>query len=128
MYQRTACVFSFNLTLPTTLKLDKARKSRWEKEKARPLEERGWIRKCRKNIFPVLEAELVSRKIKFDVIACCLNLTGTTFARKMNGKVKITIKEAEAIKNFLGSAMTLEELFVRNDGRDTTETFSTRRS
>ena len=37
------------------------------------------------------------------------------------------MEEATAIKNFLGSDMTLEELFIRNDGRDATETFSTRR-
>lgn len=104
--------------------LDKARTSRWEKEKTRPPEQRGWIRKCRKNVYPVIEAELRRRKIKFSVIAVPLNITSSTFARKMNGTVGITLEEAMIIKNFLGLDMTLEELFVRNDGFDAEKTFS----
>ena len=106
--------------------IKKAREIRWEKEKARPPKERGWIRKCRKNIFPVLEAELISRKIKFSTIASYLNMTETTFARKMNGKVYIKVEEAEAIKNFLGLDMTIEELFIRDDSFDAEKTFSNR--
>lgn len=106
--------------------LDKARISRWEKEKERPPEERGWIRKCRKNVYPVLEAELISRKIKFSTVADCLNTTVTTLARKMNGKVRIKVEEAEAIKNFLGSDMTIEELFIRDDDFGAEKTFSNR--
>ncbi len=104
--------------------LDKARKSRWEKEKVRPPEQRGWIRRCRKNVYPVLEAELVSRKIKFAQIACQLNITDTTFARKMNGTVCITIEEAKAIRNFLGVDLSLEELFSRSDGVEFEKIFS----
>lgn len=108
--------------------LDKARITRWEKEKARPPEERGWIRKCRKNLYPVLEAELISRKIKFSTVAICLNVTVATFSRKMNGKVAIRIEEAEAIRKFLGLDMALEELFTREDGHDAMKNFSTRRA
>ena len=108
--------------------LDKARSSRWEKEKARPPEQRGWIRKCRNNVYPVIEAELRRRKIKFSVIVVPLNITSATFARKMNGTVGITLEEATIIKNFLGLDMTLEELFVRNDGFDAEKTFSKRKA
>ena len=108
--------------------LDKARKSRWDKERARPPEERGWIRRTRKFVYPLLEAELVSRKLKYATVGAVLNMTGATFARKMNGTVGFTIEEATAVKNFLGVDIPLEKLFSRNDGFDATKTFSTRKA
>ena len=108
--------------------LDKARKSRWDKERARPPEERGWIRRTRKFVYPLLEAELVSRKLKYATVGAVLNMTGATFARKMNSTVGFTIEEATAVKNFLGVDIPLEELFSRNDGFDATKTFSTRKA
>jgi len=44
----------------------------------------------------------------------------------MNGKVCIKVEEAEAIKNFLGLDMSIEELFIRDDGFSAEKTFSNR--
>lgn len=107
--------------------LDKARKSRWEKEKARPPEERGWIRRNRKNVFPVIETELRRRKIKYSTLADSIGLPKGNIERKLNGKVSFSIEEAEAVKSFLGLDMSLEELFIRNDGLGAEKTFSIRR-
>ena len=107
--------------------LDKARKSRWEKEKARPPEERGWIRRNRKNVFPIIETELRRRKIKYSTLANYIGLPKGNIERKLNGKVSFSIEEAEAVKNFLGLDMTLEELFIRDDGFGAEKTFSTKR-
>lgn len=104
--------------------LDNMRKSRWEKEKARPLEERGWIRRCRKNVFPIIEAELRSRKIKYSTLAEAIDLPKGNIERKLNGKVGFSMEEAEAIRTFLGLDMSLEELFNRDDGFGAEKTFS----
>lgn len=40
--------------------------------------------------------------------------------------MKFTIEEAEAIKNFLGLDMSIEELFIRDDGFNAEKTFSNR--
>ena len=104
--------------------LENMRKSRWEKEKARPPEERGWIRRCRKNVFPIIEAELRSRKIKYSTLAEAIGLPKGNIERKLGGKVGFSMEEAEAIRTFLGLDMSLEELFSRDDGFGAEKTFS----
>lgn len=104
--------------------LDKAREIRWEKEKTRPPEERGWISPIRKSIYPVLDVELNQRKIKYSTLANLLKISDKNFSRKMRGKVKFPIEEAEAIKNFLGLEMTIEELFIKENCSDTEKIFS----
>ncbi|MBQ3441683.1 MAG: GIY-YIG nuclease family protein [Selenomonadaceae bacterium] len=96
-------------------KLDEARALRWKKEKLRPFEERGWIRKCRKSIFPIIEAELRQRKIKYATLAKYLNITPASISRKLQGKVRISLEQQESIKKFLNVNMSVEELFKRSE-------------
>ena len=108
--------------------LDKARKSRWEKEKARPPEQRDWSQFNGVGIYPVLEAELVSRKIKLSTLAKHLNLSDWSVARKFHDYVKFSIEDAEAIRDFLQVDTPLEVLFSRSDGVDFENIFSNRRA
>lgn len=104
--------------------LDKARKSRWEKEKARPPEQRGCSQFNGAGIYPVLEAELRLRKIKLSTLAKHLNLSDWSVARKFHDYVKFSIEDAEAIRDFLQIDTPLEVLFSRSDGVDFEKTFS----
>lgn len=66
--------------------LKKAREIRLEKEKARPPEERGCIKKFRKSVYPVLETELIKRKISHTVLAKIFGITPWSISKKYEVK------------------------------------------
>lgn len=65
--------------------------------------------------FPVLEAELQRQGIKAAQLAELLGMSSNSVARRMKGLITLFPDEKEAIKNFLGVEMTIEELFRRAD-------------
>ena len=65
--------------------------------------------------FPVLEAELQRQGIKAVQLAELLGMSSNSVARRMKGLIKLLPAQMEAIRNFLGVEMTIEELFRRAD-------------
>jgi len=62
-------------------------------------------------MFPNLKAELSRRGIFLSDLAVLLGVTVSTVSMKLNGKTPLTLAEAKKIKNHLGVALPLEELF-----------------
>lgn len=66
-------------------------------------------------MYPNLRAELAKRKMTFTHLAGIMGITVGTMSQKNNGKASFTLDEALAIKNALGTDLTIEELFQRED-------------
>lgn len=69
-------------------------------------------------MFPNLKAELARAGITHRELASRLNERGvkialSTLSQKMNGKFQFTLDEAEAIREAVGTSLTLEVLFER---------------
>ena len=62
-------------------------------------------------MFPNLRAEMARRKITVAMLAKFLGKRVSTISAKMNGKSQFTLEECKAIKAFLKTELTLEELF-----------------
>ncbi len=62
-------------------------------------------------MFPNCKAELARKNVTLEKLAKVLGLSVTTTSLKLNGKYPLTLKEAKAIKNYLGVDIPLEVLF-----------------
>lgn len=62
-------------------------------------------------MFPNLRAEITRLNLKMADVADAIGLSETHFSLKMNGKYSFTLKEAFAIKKFLGTKLSIDELF-----------------
>jgi len=65
-------------------------------------------------MYPNLRAEIARRKLKMADVAEAIGLSETHFSLKMNGKYGFTLKEAFEIKKFLGTKMSIDELFLES--------------
>ena len=63
-------------------------------------------------MFPNLRAEIIRKGFLFADVAAAINRTESTFSQKMNGKQPFLLSEAFAIKKFLKTEMSLDELFA----------------
>lgn len=59
-----------------------------------------------------LEVELSRKGLTKRELAKILGIGGTTLSNKLNGKSIISLPEAMKIRNILGVAMSIEELFA----------------
>ncbi len=66
-------------------------------------------------VYPVLAAILQKRKITFKQLAKVLGVHKNTVSYKMHGLGNFTPAQMEATKKFLGTEMSVEELFKRNE-------------
>ena len=64
-------------------------------------------------MFPNLRAEMARKNVTVDMLASKLKRTKGTVSQKLNGKSPINLDEAEAIRDYLEPAMTIDELFAR---------------
>ena len=64
-------------------------------------------------MYPNLRAEMARNRVTGNELAEALNIRPATFSEKMNGKSEFTFAEAKFIKEYLGTTLTLEELFER---------------
>lgn len=62
-------------------------------------------------MYPNLRAEITRRNIKMADVAEAVGLSETHFSLKMTGKYGFTLKEAFAIKQFLKTKLSIDELF-----------------
>lgn len=62
-------------------------------------------------MFPNLRAEITRRNVKMADVAEAIGLSETHFSLKMTGKYGFTLKEAFAIKQFLKTKLSIDELF-----------------
>ena len=62
-------------------------------------------------MFPNLRAEITRRNVKMADVAEAIGLSETHFSLKMTGKYGFTLREAFAIKQFLKTKLTIDELF-----------------
>ena len=58
-----------------------------------------------------LKAELARKDVTYDDLAEIIGKTVTTVSLKLTGKQELTLREAKAIKTFLGVDIPLEVLF-----------------
>ena len=63
-------------------------------------------------MFPNLRAEITRHNLTMGQVAEAVGISITHFSLKMNGKYAFTLNEALAIKNFLKTEMSVEELFL----------------
>ena len=68
-------------------------------------------------MFPNVEGAKARNKVTLEMLARDprIDCTVSTMSQKLNGKAPLTFKEALAIKDILGSELTLEELFKEGD-------------
>lgn len=66
-------------------------------------------------VYPILANELKRQGITQKQISKHLGLSQAEFSRRMHGKPEFTPAQMEAIKKFLGTEMSVEELFKRNE-------------
>ncbi len=66
-------------------------------------------------MYRVLEAELVRRGITRKELAAYLDIQYNTLNAKLRGDSCFTLDEAIKIKTALGTNLTIEELFERDD-------------
>ena len=66
-------------------------------------------------MFPNLRGEMAKFGVTGNELAAVLKIRPATFSEKMNGKSDFTLTEATLIKSYLGTALTLEELFERDN-------------
>ena len=66
-----------------------------------------------KHMFPNLRAEITRRNLTMAAVADAIGCSITHFSLKMNGKYGFTLAEAFAIKKFLKTDMSIDELFQR---------------
>ena len=64
-------------------------------------------------MYPNLRAEIARRNLTNAAVAAAIGLSESQFSLKMNGKFPFTLKEAIAIKSFLMTTLTIEELFEK---------------
>lgn len=62
-------------------------------------------------MFSNLRAEMARKNITGQELAERIGITNGTFSQKFNGKSDFTLKEAKAIKEALGTDLTIEALF-----------------
>lgn len=62
-------------------------------------------------MYPNLRAEMARKRVTMTELAEHLHITISTLSLKMSGKSDFTLKEAIAIRSFLGVEMDLRELF-----------------
>ena len=62
-------------------------------------------------MFPNLRAEITRRNVKMADVAEAIGLSETHFSLKMTGKYGFTLREAFAIKQFLKTKLSIDELF-----------------
>ena len=62
-----------------------------------------------------LRAEMARNRVTGNDLAEVLKIRPATFSEKMTGKSGFTFAEAQMIKSYLGTSLTLEELFERAD-------------
>lgn len=67
-------------------------------------------------MFRNLLAEMARRKVTAKDLAEKLGITDGTMSGKMNGKSSFSLKEANQIKNILGTDIPIEELFQNEEG------------
>jgi transcriptional regulator with XRE-family HTH domain len=65
-----------------------------------------------KRMFPNLRAEITRHNLTMAEVADAIGLTATHFSLKMNGKYGFTLSEAFAIKQFLKTKLSIDELFM----------------
>ena len=75
----------------------------------------GKVYREKEPFYPVLRALLEQKKIFHKDIAEFLGIAKVTVARKLNNRSTLTLAEMEAIKKFLNTELSIEELFKRND-------------
>ena len=66
-------------------------------------------------MFPNLRGEMAKFRVTGNDLAAVLNIRPATFSEKMNGKSDFTFTEATLIKSYLGTSLSLEELFERGN-------------
>lgn len=66
-------------------------------------------------MYPNLRAEMARKRVTGNDLAEVLNIRPATFSEKMNGKSGFTFAEAQIIKAYLGTSLSLEELFERGN-------------
>lgn len=66
-------------------------------------------------MYPNLRAEIARRNLTNAALANAIGISESRFSLKMNGKYPFSLKEAIAIKNFLNTTLTIEELFLKED-------------
>ena len=71
--------------------------------------------KNKKNLYPILEAELEKQQLTHTELAQHLELGIGTMKDRLNGNRTLDLDTAIAIKKFWGVDMPLEELFKKND-------------
>ena len=62
-----------------------------------------------------LRGEMAKKRITGNDLAAILNIRPATFSEKMTGKSQFTLDEAFIIRAYVGSDLTLEELFENGD-------------
>lgn len=63
-------------------------------------------------MYPNLRAEITRRNLTMAEVAEAIGLSITHFSLKMNGKYGFTLAEAFAIKRFLKTKLSIDELFM----------------
>lgn len=65
-------------------------------------------------IYPNLGAEMTRKGITQLDLACQLGRSPSNVCLKLNGKAKLELDEAFAIRNFLKSPLTIDVLFAKD--------------
>ncbi len=84
-----------------------------ETRKKRSVKLTGRFQRRRPTVYPVLEELLVLNKINDTKLAAHLGLSQPTVSRKLGGKVNFSPAQMSATKKFLGTDLSVEELFRR---------------
>ena len=66
-------------------------------------------------MYPNLRGEMAKNRVTGNDLAAVLNIRPATFSDKMNGKSDFTFSEAVLIKSYLGTSLSLEELFEHDN-------------